>query len=275
MKVFFWIFFFLTGSVIAQNMPYPLMNQSDSVHKRICDIALPAGFMRISTDTSSFGFWLRHLPLKQDANTVMLFNSREKRNQNAHYAIVDIDVGSRDLQQCADAVMRFYAEYTFSRCLYENIHFNFTSGDRADFMRWASGYRPDVRRNQVTWRKTADPDTSYASFRAFLNMVFIYAGSYSLSQEMQRVPPTDLRIGDVFIQGGFPGHAVIVVDMARAPNGERAFLLAQSYMPAQDIHILKNPQDPGLSPWYLINAGERLITPEWTFSWNDVKRFPE
>ena len=69
-----------------------------------------------------------------------------------------------------------------------------------------------------------------------------------------------MRIGDFFIQGGFPGHAVIIVDMAEAiepktGGGRRKyFLLAQSYMPAQDMHVLRNPA--GESPWYAFDTGE-------------------
>ena len=56
------------------------------------------------------------------------------------------------------------------------------------------------------------------------------------------VPYTSLQPGDVFIKGGSPGHAVIVVDVAiYTQTGKKVFLLAQSYMPAQQIHILVNP----------------------------------
>ena len=87
----------------------------------------------------------------------------------------------------------------------------------------------------------------------------------------------NLDAGDVFIQGGFPGHAVIVIDVVLNTNtGDKCFLLAQSYMPAQNIHILKNKYHSELSPWYSIsdlkNDG-RLITPEWTFELRDLKRF--
>ena len=52
------------------------------------------------------------------------------------------------------------------------------------------------------------------------------------------VPYTSLQPGDVFIKGGSPGHAVIVVDVAIYPQtGKTVFLLAQSYMLAQQIHI--------------------------------------
>ena len=86
-----------------------------------------------------------------------------------------------------------------------------------------------------------------------------------------------MRIGDVLIEGGSPGHAVLVVDMARDTiSGDRLFMLAQSYMPAQEIHILKNPSAPEQSPWYRLKAIQKEArTPEWTFDREDLKRFPE
>jgi hypothetical protein len=85
-----------------------------------------------------------------------------------------------------------------------------------------------------------------------------------------------MKGGDVFIKGGSPGHAVLVVDMACDPRtGRKIFLLAQSYMPAQDIHILKNPKDAKLSPWYDVEFGTILYTPEWVFAWSELKRFAE
>jgi hypothetical protein len=86
----------------------------------------------------------------------------------------------------------------------------------------------------------------------------------------------DIRAGDVFVEGGFPGHAVLVVDRARDPRSGRViFLLAQSYMPAQDIHVLTNPAGGPLAPWYDANFGETLRTPEWTFRAEHLRRFVE
>jgi len=82
-----------------------------------------------------------------------------------------------------------------------------------------------------------------------------------------------MEIGDVFIVGGSPGHAIIVVDAAANEMGDKIFLLAQSYMPAQQTHILLNPSDKEISPWYRLRDGEQLITPEWTFAWDDLRRF--
>ena len=93
---------------------------------------------------------------------------------------------------------------------------------------------------------------------------------------MSKVPYTSLQAGDVFIKGGSPGHAVIVVDVAIHPKTKKkVFLLAQSYMPAQQIHILVNPANRNLSPWYELTDTDsgRLYTPEWTFEKKELKRF--
>lgn len=44
----------------------------------------------------------------------------------------------------------------------------------------------------------------------------------------------------VVARGGRFGHAVLVLDVAESASDERVFLIAQSYMPAQDIHVLIN-----------------------------------
>jgi hypothetical protein len=93
---------------------------------------------------------------------------------------------------------------------------------------------------------------------------------------MKPVSINDLNIGDVFIQGGSPGHAVIVVNAAKDPQtGEKIFLLAQSYMPAQEIQVLVNPADKRLSPWYTVPADGEVKTPEWDFKTTDLKRFAQ
>jgi hypothetical protein len=106
-------------------------------------------------------------------------------------------------------------------------------------------------------------------------MIFAYAGTLSLDRELDRKPLDEIEAGDVFIQGGSPGHAVIVVDKAVHPKtGEILLLLAQSYMPAQEIHILNNFNDPALSPWYSVQSlGDRVETPEWRFHPDHLKSF--
>ena len=108
-----------------------------------------------------------------------------------------------------------------------------------------------------------------------MDQVFAYANTSSLHDEMVSVPIDDMRSGDVFIQKGTPyGHAVIVVDMAESDSGEKLFLLAQSYMPAQEIQILVNRNNRSISPWYELR-NEPIVTPEWTFEPSDLRRFKD
>ncbi len=238
-------------------------------------IAPPAGFRRTAAPAGSFPAWLRGLPLQPGRPPVHLYDGRLKGNQEAHHAVVRLDVGPRDLQQCADAVMRLRAEYLRDRGCEADIAFRFTSGDRAAWTDWRRGLRPKVSGNRVRWNATAAADGSYASFRRYLDTVFNYAGSASLAKELEPVAdPARLAAGDVFIQGGFPGHAVLVADVAEDAQGRRAFLLVQSYMPAQEVHVLRNPSDPAASPWYPARASGTLATPEWTFRYEDLRRFP-
>ena len=132
---------------------------------------------------------------------------------------------------------------------------------------------PQVDGSQVRWTNRANAADDYATFRRYLDVVFTYAGTASLSRELQPVDdPARIEQGDVFIQGGFPGHAVLVADVVVATSGERRFLLLQSYMPAQQVHVLRGP-DGSDSPWYPARSTGELRTPEWTFGYDDLKRF--
>jgi uncharacterized protein DUF4846 len=235
----------------------------------------PQGFERVTAEPGSFADWLRHLPLKPPGSPVLLYDGSKKPNQSAHSAVADIDTGPRDLQQCADAIIRLRAEHLWSAGKKAAIEFRFTSGDQAAFSKWAIGWRPVVRGARVNWERSAAPDDSYRSFRRYLDMVFAYAGTISLARELHPVQdPKEMRIGDVFVRPGSPGHAVLVADLAVRPaTGERVFLLVQGFSPAQDIHVLVNPGDPGRSSWYPVAFGDELRTPEWTFRKDELRRF--
>lgn len=236
----------------------------------------PEGFQRTKSTESSFADYLRKLPLKPDGSEVMYYNGRLKPNLNIYEAVVALGIGTKDLHQCADAVMRLRAEYLWNQKQYDKIHFNFTNGFRVDYAEWMKGKRIAVKGNSTSWKQSVNPSNTYNDFWNYMETIFSYAGTLSLSKELKPVSIADLTIGDVFIQGGSPGHAVMVVDVAvNTQTNKKIFLLAQSYMPAQEIQILKNPSEEKISPWYSAEFGAELITPEWTFTESDLKRFNE
>lgn len=234
---------------------------------------VPEGFRREVHSNSSFQSFLQSLPLKPADAKVHYYNGFEKANHNIYSAVIDLPIGKRDLHQCADAVMRLRADYLRSQKDYEAIHFNFTNGMQVDYSNWRKGQRIKVEGNKTTWIDTASPSDSEQSYWKYLEMIFAYAGTFSLEKELKPVSINHLEIGDVFIQGGSPGHAVIVVDKAINSDNEIIFLLAQSYMPAQELQILCNPKNKDLSPWYEIPEDRILETPEWTFHVDDLKQF--
>ena len=236
--------------------------------------APPPGFIREPAAANSFAAWLRGLPLKPVDAPVKLFNGATKLRQDIHAAVIDIDTGTRDLQQCADAIMRLRAEWLYGAGRGREIAFNYTSGLRVDFARWSKGNRPSA--DGRTWSAGAKADDSYASFKRYMIQVFAYAGTASLEKELNPVKAgSGIEIGDVFIKGGFPGHAVLVADVVRSQaTGETRFLLIQSFMPAQDMHILKQPDLGNVLPWYSGTADGSLQTPEWPFPPGSHRRWP-
>ncbi|MBE9598537.1 DUF4846 domain-containing protein [Pedobacter sp. MC2016-24] len=236
------------------------------------NIPVPANFKRIKAEPGSFADWLRHIHLKKD-KTVYLYNGAKKQNQQAQYAVLDISIGKRDLQQCADAVMRLYAEWRYSKKQYEKIAFTATDGTVMDYASWRKGYRFVLKKDRLIKVKSTSVSESRSAFDDYLQTVFTFAGTLSLSRELTPVANiAELRAGDVFLKGGSPGHAVLVMDLAVNAAGEKRFLLAQSYMPAQSIHILKNPKSR--DPWYSDKFTNELVTPEWVFAGNSLYRWP-
>ncbi len=233
----------------------------------------PKGYTRIRTEANSFGDFLSNQKLKAYGEKALYYNGREKSSNGVYDSVLDVDIGDRDLHQCADAIMLLRGEYLYSEGRYDEISFDFVSGFKAEYKKWTEGYRIKVDGNNVSYYKATDPSDSYESFRKYMTMVMAYAGTLSLEKELEAVDIKDMEIGDVFIIGGSPGHAIIIVDMAINSEDEKVFLLAQSYMPAQQTQILINPMDNDLSPWYSLKGKEKLITPEWRFELDQLKRF--
>lgn len=232
----------------------------------------PEGYVRIALRNKSFGAYLRNLPLYPFDHKVHYYNGRIKQ-RDVYAAVLKFDVGRTDLQQCADAVMRLRAEYFYQQKNYDSIHFRLTNGFVVPFSKWMRGSRVRLNGINAVWVDGAASGNDYVSFRKYLDFIFSYAGTLSLDRSLYSKSVDSILPGDVFVQGGSPGHAVLVMDVAENKKGERIFLLAQSYMPAQEIQVLKNIEDEDLSPWFTLKEGEKLHTPEWNFPAHSLKRW--
>ncbi len=261
-----------TGDNIPSESSVVITPTGEKLMKRI---APPSGFSWETASPNSFAEFLQNLPLAPAGSPILDYAGNQISNQSEHIAIINYDVGTKDLQQCADATIRLRAEYLFKQQRYDEIGFHFTSGDFFKWTDYADGMRPIISGNSVSFSKIAAADNSYSAFRKYLDVVYNYAGTISVNRETEKVTSNDdISSGDIIITPGSPGHAVMIVGVAVNKNKEKLYLLAESYMPAQSIHVLTNPYEAGVSPWYHLDLNSGSIeTARYTFSVAKIKRF--
>jgi hypothetical protein len=252
---------------------YPWLSSSDTTTRALVDaFPPPEGYARVAVGESSFGAWLRTLPLRAAGREV-----RDYRGHpilEAHHphlaAVAEIDIGHRDLQQCADSIIRLHAEWLWSKGRKQDIAYHFTSGDLAAWSKYAHGHRASIVQKKVVWKRSGRKNESYENFQDYLKLVFTYAGTVSLMREAKPVERADIQPGDFFVTGGSPGHTVLVLDMATHGSGAKVALLGQGFMPAQDFHVLAT--GPGQA-WFSLEE-ESVETPFWSpFPWHTLRRF--
>ena len=258
---------------------YPWLADSDESLRGLVSLsdrfAPPSGFQRVPETAGSFAAWLRGLPLRTDRTKVLAFDGKPLRRPSA--AVVFMDTGDHDLMQCADSIIRLHAEFLWARDRAAEAGYRFTSGDLSRWSDWREGERFKIRGNKVERSYGSPRANDHASFRRWLDLVFTYAGTASLARDADTVPVTEeLRAGDFFVAPGFPGHAVIVLDIAQDPSGRKVALLAQGFMPAEEVHVLRSSVAID-GYWFPLPrvAGEVLDTPSWAaFPRSAARRFP-
>ena len=233
-------------------------------------ILVPEGYERTHEEEASLGAFLRNYKMLPDNSPVLLYDGTVKPHDNA-VCVFDMYLSNNDLQQCADSVMRVYAEYMRSCGMEDKIAFHFVNGFLCDWTSFKSGKRILVSGNDVSWTDGGVVSDSDDNFERYLETVYMYASTLSLDKESRSIELSDIQIGDIFIKGGSPGHVVMVVDTCEC-DGKKAFLLAQGYMPAQQFHVLEN-EDHESDPWYYEDEiTYPFITPEYVFNEQCLKR---
>ncbi|MCR4605521.1 MAG: DUF4846 domain-containing protein [Eubacterium sp.] len=275
------------GSVAtADNVVTPAENTSEPKATSVTGISLvdpegknlknrimtPEGFERTKEDSDSLGKFLRKFKLKKDGAEVLLYDKSPKSPQTDHVAVFKLPIEKEDLQQCADSIMRVYAEYFKKINSYDRIAFSLSDDFKARYTMWRQGYRIHDENGKYTWSDDAEYDDSEDNYIKFMRMVFAYSGTYNLEQDSKKIKENKIKIGDIFVNSGSPGHAVMVVDACKDASGRKAFLLAQGFMPAQEFHLLKNPLHED-DPWYYVDEiSYPFKTPEYTFEKGTLRR---
>ncbi len=262
----------LSGQITESTKEIEIDYQKSTINTRI---AAPSGYTWQKENAGSFGDFLTNFPLLPKDFPVRDYTKTPIPKQYNHVAILNVDVGEKDLQQCADAWIRLYAEYLWATKKFNEIEFQFTSGQSMSWNDFKSGVRTKESGDKVIFSKKAKPDDSYQNFRNYLRLVFQYAGTISLDRESVKIEKNeDIKVGDFLITPGSPGHSVFIVGIAKNKAGKKVYLLAESFMPAQDIHIIVNHLNQKLSPWYELNVNSaETVTARYRFKPTVVKRF--
>jgi hypothetical protein len=248
-----------------------LASVADTLDRRF---APPPGFARVDVDDGSFGAFLRALPLRAPGTAVESYAGATILSPGHPNlaAVAAIDVGERDLQQCADSIIRLHAEWKFARG--ERDHsYGSASGVALPFARYLKGERIVLVDKAIAWKAKAKPRAaSHAAMRSYLSGVFAWANTGSLSRQGAKIKRDALRPGDFFVLPGGPGHAVLILDVAAAEDDRVALLLGQGFMPAQSFHVLR--PDGAKGPWFVVEASDAGVkTPFWeTFPWTSLRR---
>jgi hypothetical protein len=189
-------------------------------------------------------------------------------------AVTALDIGAGDLQQCADTVIRLHAEWLWTLRVRTQSYAT-VSGTRLSFPDYLAGQRVHARGNKLVADRIAPVPESRAAFRAYLDQVFLWANTASLRREGLPVAFGDLSPGDYLVMEGKPwGHAILVLDAARAEDGSLAVLFGESAIPAQSFHVIQ--ADPAHGPWFVVPPGAReIVTPVWDpFPESALRRLP-
>ncbi len=234
----------------------------------------PQGLTRLPAPQGSWAAWLRRLPVRRDRADVRSFRGDTLRAPAA--AVILLDVGDRDVQQCADTAIRLHAEYLWHAGHADAAAYHFTSGDRSAWKDWRQGERFALTGNKVRRNRTGSRANNHSAYRAWLQHTFRYAGTQSLRLDSDPVPPGQpLLPGDFFVTPGAPGHAVILLDVAQDDQGRRWGLVGQGFMPAQDLHVVTRAgaRDKAWLP-LPDDAEDALDTPSWApFPRTTARRF--
>ena len=254
----------------ADNLKFPAA--VDSLEARF---PTPPGYARVAVTPGSFAEWLRGLPLAAPGTPVLSHAGDTVFAGNDAYvaAVVAIDVGAGDLQQSADAVIRLHGEWLWASDQPNAISYKSTTKLDMPFSRWAKGQRLMAVGPNMGWVvKNKPKDPTYDDFRSYIDAVMLWSNNVSLALRATHVADAaQLSAGDFFLQPRGKGHAVIVLDVAQKPTGERVALLGQSLQsPAQSIHVM---QLGPATAWFSMRPPNPILTPRADeFSWAELMR---
>lgn len=236
-------------------------------------IVSPEGYTRVPVENGSFGGYLRKYPLLPDDIKLPVFDG-STINSSDVAAVFDISLGDDGYQQCADSVIRLYSDYFYETGQFDKISFMFSNGDVCDYNRWKKGKRMLAFADYSFEIPAAFPDSSEQQYRNYLKEVMRYAGTLSLQKESKVISPDELCTGDIICNDV---HVVMIVDEAVNENGEKCYLIGQSFIPAVCFHIITKTEGKEVTPWFTQEylSKDFFTVGSFPFNKNDIRRWKD
>ena len=209
----------------------------------------------IQYQDDQFYKFLHSLPLKKRMAEIKNYKGEDAGMSYYKYCVIDFPLLS-PVEQCADVCMHLRAEYFFRQKQYDEIHFHDVGGKDHKYTGGASRQ----------------------ALNAYLKKIYNISNTASMYNEMQIVPSLDLiRPGDVFIypaKGNKLGHVVMVSEVAKDAKGDIYFQVIQGFTPACELHIVKNNDVAGNTPWFKLDTNAEVVKIDnFTFRKDQLRRW--
>ena len=209
----------------------------------------------IQYEDDPFYKFLCSLPRKKRMAEIKNYKGENAGMSYYKYCVIDFPLLS-PVEQCADVCMHLRAEYFFRQKQYGKIHFHDVGGKDH---KYAGG-------------------ASRQALNAYLKKIYNISNTASMYAEMQIVPSlSDIRPGDVLIypaKGSKLGHVVMVNEVAKDAKGDIYFQVIQGFTPACELHIVKNNDVSGNTPWFKLDPDADVIKIDnFTFRKDQLRRW--
>jgi len=241
----------------------------------IGSIPLPSNsYHRVKVEATSFGKWLRDLPLKNNNSPVLDYRGKifKSGTDSIVAGVVNWDIKNRRLEQCMDILIRLYAEYSWEYNKTTPLSLPLPGGYWLGWEEWKNGFRPVFKGINVKLKKKAISDSTTLTFRRYLNTIYNASHTQQFYHAYQAVDRTKVQIGDFIVKKGSKGHAIMIVDLAKNEHGDLIALIGNGDTPACQFFLLNFRTG---QPWIpLVFVEDILDLPlRRKMSWDGLRRF--
>ena len=239
MKRFFIILLSVLGPVLAGAAAF-LSGGGDPVTAAcLGDIPAPVGYEREDAPEGSYTEFLRSQRLLPHGAKVHLYSGKVAPFQWISSGVIDRKLIS-EYEQCADVVIRIRSEYFWKTQQLDSLRFTDVNGVE----------------------HTYDGGSFRWKFKSYLEQVYKTCNTESVYRETSPRAIRDVQPGDILVyrsrRKGRLGHAVLVADVARNPDGKVAILCVEGNTPAREMHIVRN-LNSFRNPWFFPDVAGDII----------------